>query len=285
MNRIRLLFISLIFWLFFFFSIERPLRMVDICRVAYILVALMPIVTILLPRWRKVPLWVLLVVPVPTLLGLKVLEGDPVWGPALALTITEVCAVGISTILGTWVSNAIAEFEGAVAHITIGRFGTQGAPGSTGEIEMYREVRRARHHQRPLSLLAVGIDEASVQVVLDRMVQEAQQAMIKRYVLSDVARTLCTELEDYNLVAQGNGHFLVLLPEVTSDKLQPVVDRLRRAVAEQIGVSLRVGMACYPENAVTFESLVETAEKEMSLESRTSQSRQPLVMHNQPLPQ
>jgi hypothetical protein len=124
-------------------------------------------------------------------------------------------------------------------------------------------MRRARHHQRPLALMAIGVDEESIHIALDRMVQEAQQAMIKRYVLSDVARSLCDELEDYNIIAQSDDHFLVLLPEVTSEQLSDLSGRLHNALSDRLGVALQIGSASFPEDAVTFKSLVEKAVGEM----------------------
>ena len=86
---------------------------------------------------------------------------------------------------------------------------------------------------------------------------------MKQYVLSDVARTLCGELEEYNIIAQRNDHFLILLPEVTPDQLADLTGRLRTAVSERIGVSLQMGAASFPDDAATFESLLEKAEREM----------------------
>jgi GGDEF domain-containing protein len=188
------------------------------------------------------------------------------WGTSLPLTVTEVCAIILTTILARWVSNGLSEFESAIAHITIGQVGTLPEPFSVGQGEMYREMRRARHHQRPLALMAIGIGEESIQVALDRMVQEAQQTMMKQYVLSGIARTLCDELEDYNLIARSNDHFLALLPEVTAERLTDLVSRLRKTASEQMGVTLQIGTASFPEDAVTFESLVEKATEQMNVE-------------------
>jgi hypothetical protein len=54
-----------------------------------------------------------------------------------------------------------------------------------------------------------------------------------------------------------------LLPEVTRDKLPDLIGRLRKAVAEQVGVTPKIGMASLPEDAITFESLVEKAVGQM----------------------
>jgi len=266
MKRLRLLVAMLITWLILFYSIERLSEPINISRVAYPFAPLLALLIVLVPRLRKTPLWILLTVPTPIFLVLKAWAGYRVWGTGIPLTITEICAIAVTTILAYLVSNGVNEFERAIAHITIGSSDKLPDSFSTGQAEMYREVRRARRHQRPLALVAIGIEEDSIQIALDRMVQEVQQVMMKRYVLSSVAKTLCNELEDYNIIAQDNSHFLVLLPETISEQLPSLVDRLRKAVSEQVGVALRVGTASFPQDTVTFESLVEKAVAEMNEE-------------------
>jgi GGDEF domain-containing protein len=264
MKRMRFIVAALIVWLFLFYNIERFSDPINLSSVAYTFVPLMAVLTILVPRLRKVPLGVLLVVPIPIFLVFKAWVGRPIWGTAIPLTVTEICVIALTTILARWVSNGLSEFESAIAHITIGQVGKLPEPFSTGQGEMYREVRRARHHWRPLMLMAIGVEEESIQIVLDRMVQEVQQAMMKQYVLSGVARTLCDELEDYNTIAQRDDHFLALLPEITPEKLTDLIERLRRAVSEQVGVTLQIGTASFPEDALTFESLMGKAVGEMN---------------------
>jgi GGDEF domain-containing protein len=275
MKRMRFLVSILIIWLFFFYNIERLSKPINISRVAYTLVPIMAVLTILVSRLRKVPLGVLLVGPVPVVLVFKAWLGFRVWGTALPLTVTEICAIALTTILARWVSNGLGEFESAIAHITIGQVGKLPEPFSSGQGEMYQEVRRARHYQRPLALMAIGIEQESIRVALDRMVQEVQQAMMRQYVLSGVAKTLCDELEDYNIIAQRNDHFLALLPEVTAGKLAGLIEKLRKAVSEQVGVTLQIGTASFPEDAVTFQSLLEKAVGEMHTESEPGVPLQP----------
>ncbi len=264
MRRMRFVVAALILWLFLFYNIERLSEPINLSSVAYIFVPIIAALTIVVLSLRRVPLGMLLVGPVPIFLVLKAWLGYRVWGRAIPLTVMEICIIALTIILARWVSNGLSEFESAIAHITIGQVGKLPEPFSTGQGEMYREVRRARRHQRPLALMAIGIDEKSIQIALDRMVQEVQQAMMKQYVLSGVAKTLCEELEDYNIIAQRNDHFLALLPEVTPEELTALGERLRRTVSEQMGVALQIGTASLPEDAVTFESLVEKAVGKMN---------------------
>jgi GGDEF domain-containing protein len=263
MKRMRFLVSALVIWLFLFYNIERLSESIDIIDVAYVFVPLMAVLTLLVSRLRRIPLWGLLAMPIPVFLVLKAWWRPSVWSTSVPLTVTEVCVIAVTITLAHLVSSGLSEFESAIAHISIGQVDTLPKPFSTGQAEMYREMRRARHHERPLALVAVGIEKDSIQVALDRMVRETQQAMMKQYVLSDVAKRLCDELENYDVIARDNDHFLILLPEVTSEQLSRMVDRLSAVVSEQMGVTLQIGMASFPEDAVTFESLVEKAVGEM----------------------
>lgn len=264
MKRMRFLVAILIVWLFFFYNIERLSEPVDIAGVAYIFLPIVAVLTLLVPDVRHIPLWALLLVPIPIFLVLKAWTGYPVWGIAMPITVTEVCVIAVTTVLAYWVSQGVAEFERAIARITIGQVEELPEPFSRGQAEMYREVRRARNHQRPLALIAIGVKEESVRVALDRMVQEVQQAMMKRYVLSDVAKTLCNELEDYNIIAQKDDHFIIVLPEVAPEQLANLAAQLNTAVSERVGVTLQTGAASFPEDAATFDGLVEKAIGEMN---------------------
>jgi GGDEF domain-containing protein len=274
MQRIRLPVAMLISWLFFFYNIERLSKHVNITTAAYILVPAVVVIIVLIPYLIKVHLSVLLLVPIVIFLLLETwMGGDKVWGAALPVTLMEISTIAVTAILARWVSIGVNEFEGAVKNITIGHGGER----RTRQGEIYREVQRARAFQRPLTLVAVKADEASIKVALDRMVQEVQQAMIQQYVLARVSKTLIDELDDYNIVAKRQDHFLILFPEATPEKLSEVLERLRKAVQEQVGVTLHIGLASLPDDAATLEALVERAVADMQAHA-TSASPQRVLL-------
>ena len=267
MKRMRILIVVFVIWLFLFYNIERLSENIDITDVAYTFLPLLAAFIVLVPRLRQIPLRWLLLAPVPVFLVLKAWLKSRVWGRSLPLTITEICCIGVTTILAYLISNEVSEFEQAVAHITIGQSSRlDRSSSSSGQAEMYREVKRARHYQRPLTIMAVKVEEKSYQVAIDRMVQEAQRAMMKQYVLSDLANKLCDELEDYNIVAWTNEHFVLLLPEVKPEQLPDMINRLCEVMSQQVGVTLQIGTASLPEDGVTFDMLAERAIQEMNRE-------------------
>ncbi len=277
-RRMRFLTAVLISWLVFFYNIERLSEPINITSTGYIFVSMVVIASLTLPWLRRIPLWALPVMAILLFLPLKSWSESRVFGSALPVTVTEICAIVISLILTRWASSEVSEFERTITHFTFRQVGKSPELFSEGQSEIYREVRRARNHQRPLMLLVVHIEEESIKVAVDRMVQEVQQAMMKQYVLSGVSKMLCDELEDYNIIAQTNNHFMILLPEITPEKVPALTNRLRQVVSERMGVTLRIGAAALPEDAVTLEGLTEKAIRAMDLElKRPPQSQSAAV--------
>lgn len=266
MKRIRFRVILFAFWLIGFWSMQWLLEPIHFSFITYLLTMGMVIVALASSRLARVTLWALLIIPASLFLAIKIWLHPLADGIAILLTIGELAGMILTTFLAYRVSQAICEFEDAVAHITIGHRDLITENSSLGTASLYREVRRSRNHKRPLALLAVAIDDASLRLNLDRMVQEAQQAMIKQYARADIARLLSEKLEDCDIIVQNNEHFLVLLPETQSSDLPGLIERLRRQALEQVGVELKIGSASLPQDSYTLEGLVEQATREIKTE-------------------
>ncbi len=263
MKQIRVRVAVFVCWLVLFCNFWRLIDPLGITAVAAITVMIVAVLILITPGLARGPVGIILAFPILLFLALKAAAGAGVLGADTLLTIAEVCAIGITILLARWVSSAVSEFESAIAHITIGRRGQAPEPPLPGPGSIYREIRRARNYERPLTLMAVAVEEQSVQVALDRMVQEAQLALMKQYALAGVSKVLCEELEDCNVIVQSDGHFLIGLPEVTPEQLPSLMERLRQLVSEQVGVSLRIGAASLPQDGLTFEGLQDKAIQDM----------------------
>ena len=273
MKRIRVRVIILVGWLLMLFCTDQLLAPINISGVTYAFMLAMVIITLVVTRLARIPLWVILIAPIPVFVLLEAWIGALAGSTTILLTIAEVFFLSITTILARWVSQAISEFESAVAHITIGRREKMPEPASVGQGYIYREIRRARNHQRPLTMMAIAVDEKSIKVALDRMVQEAQLSMMKQYAISSVSKTLCDKLADCDVVVQNNNHFLIVLPETTPEDVPGVIKRLRQQVLDQVGVDLKIGTAALPQDGFTFEGLLDIAITEMM----TDQNPRPIT--------
>jgi hypothetical protein len=278
MNTLRFQFVIFVGWLVFFLNIERVSEPINIASFVYVITGLLALMTLGIAQLRNVsPLWPILVAII-IFIGLKIVFRHAILGSAIPITVTELGAITLTGVLARRLARSLQEFESTVANITIGRIGKESTPFSSGQAEMYREVKRAREHHRPLTMVAMKVKESSIQVATHQMVEEVQRTMMKRYVQAGIARILCEELQDYDIVAQQDDWFILLLPETPPEEHARLAARLHQVIAERLRVDIEIGTTTFPDEAVTFESLVDLArhkvEDKLSAQPQSSLGQQ-----------
>jgi len=191
-------------------------------------------------------------------LGIAVLHGvrGVTWGWPLA---TELCFVCITISLAWWLSTGLWECESGAAQVSALRTGGRLVSLEDGRVELERELRRAQRFQRPLSLLCLHVDPATAATNLNDLLEEIQRGAVDQYQDHQLVQWIDETLRDCDLVAQHEGHFLVLLPETTREEAEQLVDDLKRRAVRQASVELQVGIAAFPKEEVTLTGLLERA--------------------------
>jgi GGDEF domain-containing protein len=262
MNRIRLRLTILIIWVLSTFYVGLWTAPAYSTRPTSLWGPAAAIIVLLAAPLRQLKWWLVLGLWAVPFLGLKLAFAGQAGGTNLAVSIVEGVAQAGMVLLARWVGAAVSEFELAVTRMAIGPQGERRAR----QAEIYREIQRARVHQRPLALLSLRPVDRPSGLVVDRIVQEAQQAVLRHYVLAGVSRAVCEVVDEYHIVAKHKDQFLVVLPEATPDTAAEVAKNLRRAVFDQVGVHVQLGMAVMPQDATTFDALADKAIGAMTAE-------------------
>lgn len=272
MTQVRYLFLIMCGWLFLLYNVERLIAPIDIASFTYILTMLVIIVLILLPKLYQFAFhWLLLAVLVP-FFTLKILLSYEIAGGNLPITITEISVLSLTIVLAQLTRHRFENLQEALANLTIGRPDEDVHSFGTGQGQIYREIRRARRHQRPAALLAISVPETSAHPAQNRFLEnaplrsfleEVQREMLKKYVSTRIANLLVSELGDLAVITQRNDHFVTLLPETDRESLREIVNRLQGVAQENLGLHFKIGMSTFPEEALTFETMLERAEAAM----------------------
>lgn len=271
MKKLRFWVAILSLWLIFFFNIERIL-LVDKVNIiqsnTYIFVAVVAIAVLLLPRLRGFSFSVLLIV----LASLFLLDWylNPSWEKNVSanfahlnatalLTIIQLNAIILTGLLARQITYQLEEFEGVIAAITFSQIGKR--PGVFAEEQgaMYREIKRARYYERPLAVMALKVEETSFQTALPHIIEDVQKAMMKEFTLASIARTLNENLHGFDTIALRDNYFIIVLPETKADAVPHIAQRVTKTITEKTGADLQVGTAIFPDEAQTFERLIEMA--------------------------
>ena len=272
MTRLYYLVIPLLIWFSLLFNIERFTQPINIAPFFYGFTAVCAILIVVLPRLHRTSLQILFTVTLLPYFLLEYYFGHSIGGEFLPVTITEMSALGLTIVLSALTGRRLEELQETLTSLMIGQMSKEIQPFGTGQGLIYREVRRARRHQRPLALLAISAADASLRVSLDefsykapfnRFVEDVQHEIVKKYVFARIANLLIDELEDCAIVTQRDDHFVTILPETTKEDSQAIVRRLEHAAEEKLGIKLRIGMATFPDEEITFEALLERAEATM----------------------
>ena len=282
MTKLRLWIGAMAGWLFLLFNAERIHEPINIASFVYAYVAAIVALLICVRRIHGVSPYMLSALLLSLFVLCKSLIGYEVDGVHLPLTITEGCAIIVTVLLSRKVVQNIVEFERAAIDAILMRQDRQLSSFDMQQAEIYREIRRARQFNRPLALVALAPTPQSVENSLTRFMQEVQQKAVETYVHARVAEVLSDAVSHCDLIARRNSHFVMLLPETNGAGANALARRLKDAVETQLGLKLRTGIACFPEQEVTFSGLLERAESEMRQGGANSpQAEQPQVEQTQ----
>jgi hypothetical protein len=226
------------------------------------LVATGALLLFVVPALRRVQLPWLIAIAFPIFCGLEVATGriDP---RTVVDSLLEFGAVAVTLLLAAGLARRLALAEEVLNQFAVGPPRELAEPFSRTQGEMFREVRRARRYERPLSLIALSASGLQPPAALAQLLEQARRESIDRYVAAKVGALLDEQTAGSTLIAERGDHFLLLLPETGLQEAEHVAKRLERVGAEQHGISLRFGIASFPHQEITFDKLLETAEAQL----------------------
>lgn len=273
MKYLRYLLILMGLWLFLVGNLEGWLGAPTLTPYAYLIIAACAIVPIFTPSIDRGSPFVLFSVAILLLIALRAWGGHGIDQANLQVIAVELVAIGVTILLATLVAAQINAFQSLFENLGLNRLPKNIDTFDEGQHAIYREVRWARRYQRHLALLAIALNENSLNrltehqnapLLTHRLAREAQSEIWRTYALSQLAQLLVEELEDNAVVTQRRDHFVVVLTEVDREQAYPIVERLKTLTETRLGIKLDIGIAVFPDEAVTFEALLQQAETTMA---------------------
>ncbi|HEX8681315.1 MAG TPA: diguanylate cyclase [Ardenticatenaceae bacterium] len=147
------------------------------------------------------------------------------------------------------------------------------------------ELERAARFQRPLSILVADLD-------LLRNINNTYGHLAGDVVLEGVGRTIAETIREYDFAGRfGGEEFIIALPETQPEEAYFVAERVRKAVeAAQfyvktsnvpIHATMSVGIASFPEHAVTANDLIHEADVAVYQAKLQGRNRSVGAMHEE----
>ncbi|MFO7680211.1 MAG: hypothetical protein R6X34_09185 [Chloroflexota bacterium] len=273
MNHFRWSLAQLLLGLSLFFNIERvdfgQANIIDIQSFVYILGTVAVISTILLPPFarlsvsRLILLWFFIFILFKLLLSNRPFLG----GMYTYLTLTEAVFVLVLVYLAHQVARNYSDFQQAAEYVTLADAGRHLLKVEDASQEIGREMSRSRHFHRALSVIVVRPDKQSVVKAAPRLVEEIQQNVAKLWTAVRLSNIIKEQLRVVDIVMEDreNGRFIILCPEIDAQGANMLTDRVGKALSNQLGVNISYGIASFPKEALTFETLITQAGSQLKM--------------------
>lgn len=195
-------------------------------------------------------------------LPLRLLAGEEQLSTGVAVMMAELLSVAVSVLLARRVEQELGVLETAVERTMLERMPVSAQAIEQTQGEIYREVRRARSFERPLTFLAIAPADIGEEKA-DELIEELQRENLARYVTARIVSLMSEEMRDYDIVSTRDDYIMTVLPETGAEQVAEVVERLRTTCKERLGVELKIGASSFPDQEYTFDKLLKRAEAEM----------------------
>lgn len=142
-------------------------------------------------------------------------------------------------------------------------------PNRTFEIQqagdrISAELTRSRRYHHPLSLLIVELEKDTKKREWKQL-EGLQQDLLRRFAVARVGQIISERARETDLILRDpSGRFMLLCPETSGESSAIFGERIRRVVAEAVGTDVIWSYASFPDEALTFDELVERAEQRLA---------------------
>lgn len=133
---------------------------------------------------------------------------------------------------------------------------------SAGEF-ISAEITRSRRYHHPLSILTVRLKKKEEWGDWKDM-QFIAYEMMERFAIAKVSQILSDHARGTDMILRDrDGQFVLLCPETNHESTSILASRIASAVHDQLGAGVECGSASFPDEALTFDDLLNTANKRL----------------------
>ena len=179
----------------------------------------------------------------------------------LQVTLIEVIFVSVAVVLSRDVAKSIHEMESTLDKLFFASFRGRTMSLDQASEEIENELVRSRRYQRSLTVLVIEPDSDSISQSLMPSTEEIKHNLANRYAMGKVSEVINATARRPDLIIKLDQpeRFILVCPETSVSSSNMLIQRIRSAVESDLGITVSCGVASFPEDALTFEDLLQKA--------------------------
>lgn len=180
---------------------------------------------------------------------------------SLQIHLLQFILLGLSAGLAYEVAWHLGQIDNVLDGLTFSTYPNRSVDALSAEDRIQAEFTRSRRYHHPLSLLVLRLDKISEQASWDK-VEPLQRDMLHRFATAKVSQIISDLSRQTDIIiSDRGGQFVILCPETDAQNLNTFAERIRKATAEKLKSTLAWGVATFPDEALTYEDLLQTARR------------------------
>ncbi|MEI7987608.1 MAG: hypothetical protein WCI88_01105 [Chloroflexota bacterium] len=232
----------------------------------YVFLPLSIVLIIAIPWLRRLSQGILIITSVLVFLlcDWLIFTGIPNYSDLYSIvTIIEIILLILGIILARSLAGRIVDFEEVIENITLGDLNhvrTLEESIEDIETEFYRSLR----HELPMTIMVIEPETGKMDDKLHEAVKEVQNSMMNRYIGVNLLRKIRKQLRRPDLLVDllDNNRFMIVYPDTSRDTSAVILGKVEES-AKRAGILVSCGIASFPDDAVTFDELMNVAEKDL----------------------
>jgi GGDEF domain-containing protein len=171
--------------------------------------------------------------------------------------------------VGVWLAYQLAlqisHAESIMDALALSAFPNRAHDINTESQRIKIELTRSRRYHRPLSVVLV-VSESEDQKVTREMLKSIQHDLMNRFTSARVGQIIDDRIRQTDLVLRDHrGRFIILCPETDLPSAILLGKRISKAVKERTELRVLWGAAAFPDEALTFDDLLQKANERLAL--------------------
>lgn len=183
---------------------------------------------------------------------------------SIEVNLVQGMLVLLSAILAFDVGRRINQTDAALERLAASNF-----PNRAMDIQLARdlvnaEITRSRRYHHPLSILTVQLEKKKSWGDWKNSELFAKE-MMERFAVAKVSQILSDNARGTDMVLRDRGgRFILLCPETNQTSTHILAGRIAEAVKRQLDANVECGSSSFPDEALTFEDLMDTANNRLA---------------------
>lgn len=223
------------------------------------------ILSILAPTLQRGALLTALALTVIAYIALWFALGGSLSGDQFTILALELVFLVTGMMLAREITLSFREMEQTIEKLIFATFSGRALLFEEASKVIQTELARSRRYNRPLSLVIIEPDAVAMGAEFQPAPREIQQQLARRYVMAQIAEILDKEARNTDTIVKQDkpDRFIILCPETQTSNTNTLIRRVVEKTRAQVGVQVGFGVAAFPEEAMTFEELLQKAEQKM----------------------